>query len=517
MTVYTALPLVIIIALTARSPVFTHNDFQHALTISICFNFFLVILSPFLPGLKWLFMKQVLLISNHCTALKQGEYTYFSLPNQPTDHSEENEMRALMRNMNWMVRKIASRENNLETLVARRTMELEKTNRKLRKARDAAEASAKSKSEFIATMSHEIRTPMNAITAMTEMIQDSGLNPRQKDYFATIKASSKILLGIINNILDFSRMEADKLDMESKPVNINSLLEEITDMFQASVRDKDVDLIISVKENTPACIKTDPLRLRQILMNLIANAFKFTEKGEVRVSVSCQSHKEKPDRICFSVRDTGIGMDQDTISRLFAPFSQADSSTSRKYGGSGLGLAICRKLVYLMNGEINVESTPNKGSHFYFSFDIRKPDASSNHKALKKINAASSQEIHLTALNNYTPLQRIRKGRPFSVKAEISFSKKPCTRTVPGNSREKQSKDDLPCLSQEMKDRIAAFDELLSRNSLKTKEMITHLTSTLSDTPASAESMKLEEEIKRFDFKAARHTFETLKKKLAVK
>ena len=485
---YVFLPTSIIIALTADSPVFLDHVFQTALTISICLSFFCALFAPFLPGLGWLFMKQLQMISSHCMTIKRGEYTYFQLSNQPINGNNENEMLCLMRDMNWMTRQIANRENHLEAIVDRRTRELLDINAQLREARDAAEASLRIKDEFISTMSHEIRTPMNAIIGMTELIQNTELDSRQQDFFNTIQSSSKSLLDIINNILDFSRMEAGKLETEKIPVNITGLLEEIADMFQGSVMEKNIKLFIDVQKDTLPFIRADPFRLRQILVNLISNAFKFTENGEICVSVRCEYGKEGKNRIIFYVKDTGIGMEQETLSRLFMPFSQADSSTSRKFGGSGLGLAICRKLVHLMDGEIGVESIPRKGSCFFFSFDLEVCKCDKTH-------------------NTEPPV--ILKNRTSPPVNENMISVKRNTDASAGTKE-----NPAPFQHGDILSMLEKLDILLAQNSLKAKSFMNEISSSLTTALPGNEPGKLEGEISRFDFKKARQTIETIKEKI---
>jgi PAS domain S-box-containing protein len=238
-------------------------------------------------------------------------------------------------------------------------------------ARESAEAATRAKSEFLANMSHEIRTPMNAIIGMTYLMSKTDLTGKQDDYLAKIQNASQSLLGIINDILDFSKIEAGKLDMESVEFNLDDVLDNLAGLLSIKVSEKkDLEVHFVTDPDVPRCLIGDPLRLGQILLNLAGNALKFTEKGEVIVSVKQVRSVRGRVRLQFSVTDTGIGMTPQQARHLFDPFTQADTSITRKFGGTGLGLAISYNLVKMMHGDIRVESIPDQGSTFVFTAEF---------------------------------------------------------------------------------------------------------------------------------------------------
>ncbi|CAK0742870.1 two-component system, sensor histidine kinase and response regulator [Gammaproteobacteria bacterium] len=258
---------------------------------------------------------------------------------------------------------LRSVERELERRVEERTVDL-------RQARAAAEEASRAKSTFLANMSHEIRTPMNAIIGLSELALYQPLTPEARDYLEKIHGSSKSLLGILNDILDYSKIESGRMTIENFPFDLDVLLNNLRNLFALRIEEKSLDFIIEVMPEVPRLLVGDSLRLQQILLNLLGNAIKFTERGHVLLRISAQALELSQAHLVFRIEDTGIGMSEEMVARLFQAFSQADVSISRRFGGTGLGLAISRELLLLMGSDCVVESVEGQGSSFTFKLPL---------------------------------------------------------------------------------------------------------------------------------------------------
>ncbi len=347
---------------SARQPVY---QYRHLLTAQQLPSFLIVaVLAGMLPApLVFLLIghfaaQRVSRLTDGLLALRTGRW------NERIGEGGSAEMSQAMRIFNQTAEQLGKDEAHKQAII-RDTLQ----------ARSQAESGAKAKSDFLASMSHEIRTPMNGIIGTTSLLLDTPLDSEQMDFVRMIRSSGESLLHLINDILDFSKLESAHMTLEDMPTNLEDLFQETLDIFAFKGAEKGLELNCYIAESMPARINGDFHRLKQVMVNLVGNAVKFTERGEIIIMAHPVIRRtlEQQDVPCLhiSVRDTGIGIPTDKISRLFGAFVQADTSTTRKYGGTGLGLAISRKLVQLMGGEIQIVSEPGVGSNFYFEIPLR--------------------------------------------------------------------------------------------------------------------------------------------------
>lgn len=314
--------------------------------------------------------KPIIELTEATKAIALGDYSL------PLKVVASDEIGTLADNFDKMRMTVKEYTGNLESMVEGRTKELETTMKKLSAMKDEAEAATKAKSEFLSNMSHEIRTPMNAVIGFGDLLRHTQLDTIQKDYVDTISTSGELLLSLINDILDISKIESQKVTLEEIDFDLEYLVESVLKLLRQRVKGKNLDLVLVYPENLPRYVKGDPTRIRQIFINLVGNSIKFTEEGSVTVSVRPHDGKrgegEETIGFEFSVKDTGIGIPQEKHKAIFEAFTQVDSSITRKYGGTGLGLTITQSLALLMGGTIRVESHEGKGADFIVTLVLKK-------------------------------------------------------------------------------------------------------------------------------------------------
>ena len=279
--------------------------------------------------------------------------------------------------------------------------EMEDANLNLKIAKDKAEEATRTKSMFLANMSHEIRTPLNGVIGLSKLLQKTELNYEQQELLNIITTSGENLLMIINDILDFSKIESGQIKLETIDFNLETLIQNIFKLLQFKTTEKGIDLNYHISDDVPKCFCGDPLRINQIIMNLVNNAIKFTHKGKVELKVSMFGQDKETYRLLFQVIDTGIGITEEGQTKLFKEFSQSESSITRKYGGTGLGLAISYNLVTLMNGEIGVKSEYGKGSEFWFRIQLKKTCESKKEIKASQLEISKDLKILLAEDNQF--------------------------------------------------------------------------------------------------------------------
>lgn len=276
-------------------------------------------------------------------------------------------LKIMLRNLRQSHERLEEATVELDRKVKERTFELEI-------ARKKAEEANIAKSSFLANVSHEIRTPMNGIIGTASLLKDTSLTSEQRKYVEIMQFSAESLLSLINDILDFSKIESGKFDIETVPIDLRKISDEVLDLLEYRVKEKELGFGCIVDPSLPRFVLGDPTRIRQIILNFVSNAIKFTSEGFIKISIKVQEEQRHSIQVKFSVQDSGIGIPQEKLNKLFKAFSQVDASTTRQYGGTGLGLAISKKLIELMDGQVGLESEPKVGSTFWFTLNLNKAD-----------------------------------------------------------------------------------------------------------------------------------------------